>query len=243
VEPERDIEVLVISDHTLVREGIRSFFAASRYKIRHETESITKAIELAKEHGDLIFISLRLEEAIMTPLKVLRQAYPRSRIVFYAQRAQLPRSGLLEMFGVSLDGCLLSDSSLQVLQQSLNLIMMGESVFPFSLLLASFPNEGEAAEGAHASSETMFSDRERQVLNFLRDGRPNKFIARELQLSEATIKVHMKTLLAKIGCTNRTQAAIWATRQSAMWSGEKEQCDRDGALWAPPTPASAVNER
>ena len=46
----------------------------------------------------------------------------------------------------------------------------------------------------------------------LRDGAPNKVIARKLNLSEATVKVHVKAILKKIGASNRTQAALWATR-------------------------------
>jgi two-component system nitrate/nitrite response regulator NarL len=48
------------------------------------------------------------------------------------------------------------------------------------------------------------------VLNCLRDGSPNKIIARKLDVTEATIKVHVKALLRKIGAANRTQAAMWA---------------------------------
>lgn len=74
VEPERDIGLVVITEHTLTREGIRFFFPGSRYKIRHEVSSISKAIELADEHCDLIFIGSRLDEEMITPLKALRQA-------------------------------------------------------------------------------------------------------------------------------------------------------------------------
>lgn len=229
--PDRDVEVLVITEHTLTREGMKSFFADSRYKIRHEATSISKAIELADEHCDLILIGSRLDDEFVLPLKALRQVYPHSRIVFYAQRVQLGHSTLIDIFGGSLDGCLLSESSLEVLHQSLDLVMMGEHVFPFSLMFTTFPSEGDLADGAHAPNGPVFSDRERQVLNFLREGRSNKFIARELALSEATIKVHIKTLLRKIGCTNRTQAAIWVTRQGTMWSGqEEEHRDRVGNL-------------
>lgn len=239
MESERDIEVAVITEHTLTREGIKAFFASSRYKIRHEVTSVSKAVDLADERCDLILIASRLDEEMVGPLKTLRQVYPHSRIVFYAQRVQLARSLLIDIFGANLDGCLLSDSSLEVLRQSLDLVMMGENVFPFSLLLTTFPSEGESVEGAHAPNGPMFSDRERQVLNFLRDGRSNKFIARELQLSEATIKVHIKTLLRKIGCTNRTQAAIWVTRQGTMWSGQEEH--RDGDLPSSAAPASVAH--
>ena len=234
VELESDFEVIVVTEHTLTREGIKAFFANSRYKIRHDFATINKAIEVADEHCDLIFIGSRLDEEMVVPLKMLRQVYPRSRIVFYAQRVQLPRSVLIDIFGANLDACLLSDSSLEVLRKSLDLVMMGENVFPFTLLLTTHPSEGEVADYAQASNGPVFSDRERQVLYFLRDGRSNKFIARELQLSEATIKVHIKTLLRKIGCTNRTQAAIWVTKQGTMWTGQEEIAHGD--LHSSPAP-------
>ena len=56
------------------------------------------------------------------------------------------------------------------------------------------------------------SSREAQILTCLRDGAPNKVIARQLNLSEATVKVHVKAILKKIGACNRTQAALWAAR-------------------------------
>ena len=54
------------------------------------------------------------------------------------------------------------------------------------------------------------SEREEQVLRDLVKGRSNKIIARKLDIAEATVKVHMKSVLRKIRVANRTQAAIWA---------------------------------
>ena len=54
------------------------------------------------------------------------------------------------------------------------------------------------------------SEREVQILRHLEAGRPNKMIARDLRVTEATIKVHLKSILRKLRVTNRTQAAIWA---------------------------------
>lgn len=56
----------------------------------------------------------------------------------------------------------------------------------------------------------MLSERESQILYFLTNGATNKAIARELGITEATVKVHVKSLLRKIHANNRTQAAIWA---------------------------------
>jgi two-component system nitrate/nitrite response regulator NarL len=56
-----------------------------------------------------------------------------------------------------------------------------------------------------------FSNREAEILRCIMQGEPNKVIARKLEVTEATIKVHVKAILRKIGVGNRTQAAMWAT--------------------------------
>jgi two-component system nitrate/nitrite response regulator NarL len=152
---------------------------------------------------------------LMDRLKTLRAAYPHARIVCYSPSVNLPLKSLNTIFGSSLDGWLLSSSPPQVLRQSLDLIMMGESVLPFSLISSSFPNATEPTVAREEQQEPVgenFSMREMQVLEILQAGKSNKTIARELGLSEATVKVHMKNVLRKLGATNRTEAAIWMTK-------------------------------
>jgi two-component system, NarL family, nitrate/nitrite response regulator NarL len=60
------------------------------------------------------------------------------------------------------------------------------------------------------------SDRERQIVEGLVKGHPNKTIARACGITEATVKVHMKAILRKVPCTNRTQVAIWALEHADM---------------------------
>lgn len=220
METNTEIGVLAVSEQTLLREGLRTFFAGSRYKIRHEVNTIAKAIELADDQCDLVFIGSRLEKETIESIKLLRRTYPHSRVVLYAQRVQVPSSHISETFGTSLDGCLMSDSSIDVLHRSLDLIMMGEHVFPFHMLLTA---SGQIEDDGRRVNGQTFSEREQQALNFLSEGRSNKFIARELHLSEATVKVHIKTLLRKIGCANRTQAAIWSTRHETTGGGYRNE--------------------
>ena len=65
-----------------------------------------------------------------------------------------------------------------------------------------------------------FSPREAAILQYLRKGEPNKRIARELSLTESTVKVYLKSILRKIGVNNRTQAAVWA--MSSLGEGEMD---------------------
>ena len=63
-----------------------------------------------------------------------------------------------------------------------------------------------------ATGVRSITTREAEILRCLVDGAPNKMIARKLDVAEATVKVHVKAILRKIGVANRTQAAMWASQ-------------------------------
>ena len=65
------------------------------------------------------------------------------------------------------------------------------------------------------SQADLLTDREREVLDLVRMGQPNKSIARRLQISERTVKGHVTRIFQRIGVTDRTQAALWAQRHLA----------------------------
>jgi len=74
----------------------------------------------------------------------------------------------------------------------------------------------ESDQGAPGEPVLHLSPRETSILRCLARGASNKLIARDLQISEATVKVHVKAILRKIGVANRTQAAIWAMTNTAL---------------------------
>ena len=63
------------------------------------------------------------------------------------------------------------------------------------------------------------SPREAEILGCLREGAPNKIIARKFDVTEATVKVHVKAILRKVGAANRTQAAMWASQRLPQQGG------------------------
>lgn len=74
----------------------------------------------------------------------------------------------------------------------------------------------QAFEPPEREPVPTFSPREASILQLLREGAPNKLIARQLSLTEATVKVHLKSILRKIRVNNRTQAAVWAMGQATF---------------------------
>jgi two-component system, NarL family, nitrate/nitrite response regulator NarL len=117
------------------------------------------------------------------------------------------------------DGFCLMTSSRDVLVRSIELVMLGEVVVPSELVLAIIEGSVRSIDCPPGPSPEIpigarpripLSSRETEVLGLLKEGAPNKVIARRLDVAETTVKVHVKAILRKIGVHNRAQAAIWA---------------------------------
>lgn len=96
--------------------------------------------------------------------------------------------------------------SFGAMRRALLLVSLGQSVFPNRTM-------GLLADGGTAGAIDATHDlspRETQILSCLLAGLPNKAIARRLQITESTVKMHFKNVLRKIHAANRTQAAVWA---------------------------------
>jgi DNA-binding NarL/FixJ family response regulator len=103
-------------------------------------------------------------------------------------------------------GYLLKDASSDDVVAGIRAAARGESPLD--------PRAARTVLDAHAAPDPLagFSPREREVLELLVDGLPNKLIARRLEISEKTVKSHMTRIFRKLGVTDRTQAALWAER-------------------------------
>jgi two-component system nitrate/nitrite response regulator NarL len=157
---------------------------------------------------------------IIDTAKALKGQYPEARIAVIAEWFDL---GFVKLArGAGIEGFCLSASDREVLIKSLELVMSGEAVLPTSVMtllldLALVTTELKSQDKTEAGLEwsdprlRKLSTRESQILHCLTDGAPNKVIARKLDVAEATVKVHVKAILRKIGAANRTQAAMWAT--------------------------------
>jgi two-component system nitrate/nitrite response regulator NarL len=94
--------------------------------------------------------------------------------------------------------------------------MLGQQVFPTQAALMLIGNRGlgpshfgDTSSSARSSLTRGVSGREGEILRSLLSGHSNKQIARQLGISEATVKVHLKAVMRKINAQNRTQAAVW----------------------------------
>ena len=195
---------ILIETNRLFRDGLKHLLNGTRFEVGAEfnTVDLARAAETA-ETPDLVISGQAVTDE--AELRVLRQAFPTARIVVLAD--DLSVDILRAAMGGGADGFLSKSVSPEALIQYLQLIMLGEKVFPTNLAamlldLSSAPSPLTSIRG--------LSPRENEILQALVTGASNKVIAYKLGITEATVKVHLKTLLRKIDVNNRTQAAIWA---------------------------------
>ncbi|MGF7213836.1 two-component system nitrate/nitrite response regulator NarL [Skermanella aerolata] len=188
---------ILIEANRLFRQGLKHLLADTRFAVEAEFSTTGQAVDGAVASGLVI-----AGEA--GDLQQLRSAYPDARIVVLA--SDFAVDALRDAMNAGADGYLMKDVSPEALLQSLELVMMGEKVFPTNL--ASMLLDMSAL--APQQPIRGLSPREQEILQALVTGSSNKLIAIKLSITEATVKVHLKTLLRKIDVNNRTQAAIWA---------------------------------
>ncbi|MCM8734121.1 response regulator transcription factor [Azospirillum sp. A1-3] len=205
------INVFLIDANKLFREGMKRLFEGTPFNVVGEAGSLREGLSTLNTgtNPDLILIDLPSgADEEVDAMRTLRENHPSIRIVILTNDLETRR--LSAALGAGAGGYLLKDIACEALMQSLKLVMMGEKVFPTHLaeLLVSGRTEDMGAE--LPTRRKGLSQREVQILRCLLNGNSNKMIANHLNITEATVKVHLKSLLRKINASNRTQAAIWA---------------------------------
>jgi two-component system nitrate/nitrite response regulator NarL len=172
-----------------------------------------------QEPALLILAANQLSPRLPEMVSQIKKHYPAARIVALADHFDL--SVVQQGLKAGVDGFCFTGSDQEVLIRTLELVMLGESVLPLRLIRGMLDSMFMSAEHKTASEvpderkvsgpgARGLSVREAEILGCLAHGAPNKVIARQLDVAESTVKVHVKAVLRKIGATNRTQAAMWA---------------------------------
>lgn len=206
-----EVNTLLIGRNRLFLEGLKSLLRGSSFDVCGELPCVGSLDENDLDDSpELVLIELRGDSAeLVQDLRQLREDIPGTPIVVLTDERD-PRT-LASCLNAGADAFLLKDISLEALIYSLKLAMLGQKVMPTDLA-ASLINGAaglQPMDGRGVESYGL-SDREMEILRCLVNGDANKVIANRLHITEATVKVHMKSLLRKIKAGNRTQAAIWA---------------------------------
>jgi two-component system, NarL family, nitrate/nitrite response regulator NarL len=216
-----EVTTALICDNSLLRGGLQHILLGTPFALAEEGPAAdSRLISGTVQEPALIILAVgQLSGQTPDMVRQVKGRHPTARIVVLAEHfnPEFLRQGL----DAGMSGFSLTSSSREVLITSLELIMLGESVLVGPMArsvldraaLSPQPEpecEVAAEPKAPDPKARSLSAREAEILSSLMEGEPNKIIARKLHVAEATVKVHVKAILRKIGATNRTQAAMWA---------------------------------
>jgi two-component system, NarL family, nitrate/nitrite response regulator NarL len=238
-QPERlasAIPTALISDSALLHSGLQHILRDTPFAIA-EAASVTgpKRLYHCAHHTALVIIEVSQNTGrVLEIVKQAREQAPEARIVALADQFDSSFVRLGHEAGV--DGFCLAAADPEVLIKSFELVMLGETVVPSAVIrpLAIGATQDQGHSLQDHTAEPKLSDlkacklsaREMEILHCLMQGASNKMIARKCDVTEATIKVHVKAILRKIGASNRTQAAMWASqRLPQRGGGQSGGCD------------------
>jgi DNA-binding NarL/FixJ family response regulator len=203
------IRVLLVDDHQVVRRGLRTFLEVQGdIEVVGEAgdgdEGVARAQELLP---DVILMDVKMPGTDgIEALRLLRTAGNQARVLivtsFTEQRTVVPalRAGAAGYVYKDVDPVALADAIRSV---HAGHVLLQPEVAGALLSQEQTPGTGRG---------NQLTEREREVLTLIADGRSNREIARALVLSEKTVKTHVSNILMKLDLADRTQAALWAVR-------------------------------
>lgn len=216
---EQATQIGLFMSNEMAREGISHILMDRRFGVAVSLSSVAEFDAGAMKEPDIVVLALGPSDDVAAACTELALACPTARRVLTATDFVLDDMILAYEHGV--DGLILSGASCDQFAGSLRMVALGERVLPGKVAdyLAGRIAAERPTSATHARASSGLSHREFDILGHLVDGDANKVIARRLNITEATVKVHVKTILRKLQLANRTQAAIWATRNQIGQTG------------------------
>ena len=206
----RSYATVLVGESSLLLNALTSLLKETDFHVlatSNELEGVP-ILDVQPFDGVVLIIQGRQVESTLRQIQSFRTMYEHGRIAVLLDA--LRWEDTLPFLEAGTHACFPESVAPEVFIKSLEVVMLGES-----FVSAALPLERQTPQRAASAAEAVpvqFSPQEERILKNIADGDPNKVIARALGIADATVKVHVKNILRKLGVGNRTQAAIWATR-------------------------------
>jgi len=206
--------IMLVDDHPLLRKGLAQLIALEdELDVVAEASNGKEALELAQEvQPDLILLDLNMQgmDGLET-LKALRESNIESRIIMLTVSDNDEDVICAITYGA--DGYLLKDMDPDAILEKIKEATLGKMVISEKLtkILAGAIRKGD---NGRANLLARLTSREHEILKYIAKGLSNKLIARELDISDGTVKVHVKHILKKLELRSRAEAAVWMINQN-----------------------------
>ncbi len=217
------VRLLVVDDHPLFRRGLVALLEQDdRFVVLHEAADAGEALRcVVRDPPDLILLDNHLPGVRgVDAIAGFKEVAPDVKILMLTVSEN--EQDLSAALRAGADGYLLKTINSEDLSESILKVLEGKSVVSPEMttkLVAAFrgrvdtPEAGLSPQGSMASQADgleMLSAREREILTRIARGASNKAIARELDIAETTVKIHVQHILRKLNLSSRVQAAVYA---------------------------------
>jgi DNA-binding NarL/FixJ family response regulator len=204
------MRILIVDDHPVTRDGLRSALAQSdEIVVLGEASTGEEAVEaVSKLKPDVVFMDVRMPGmGGIEATRVIRRNAPDTRVILFT--VDDSRAALHEAIQADVSGYLLKDATVDELVNAARLAMEGKAVI-HPELTAAFLEEVQSADDRPEA--VALSKREQQILQKVAFGATTREVAHDLGISPHTVKTHLERIFEKLGANDRAQAVAIAIR-------------------------------
>lgn len=204
--------ILLIDDHPMLRNGVKQLIGTdSHFLVIAETGSGTEGIQLAVTlEPDIILLDINMNDINgLEILRYLRRNNVSSRIIIFT--VSNTKEDIITALKNGADGYLLKDMEPENLLKALHSIAEGKIIMDDSItyIMLDYMRYGDESTIKQSHDVNLLTPREHEIFNLLVQGLSNKLIAKELDIVESTVKVHVKSIFKKLNFKSRMEMTVW----------------------------------
>ncbi len=210
-----EISIVIADDHSMIREGLKQLLELEGdIKVVGEAGDGKQCLEVVrKKKPDVLLLDINMPE--MNGLQVLEELkMQKSDVKVLILTIHNEIEYLLKAVEIGIKGYVLKDSESSLLKKAIYQIYKGDTFIQPSL--TPLLRQSLARKESGEKDENALTKREIQVLKLLAEGMYNREIGEQLFISEKTVKNHVSSIFKKIGVSDRTQAAVYAIKNSIV---------------------------
>lgn len=203
--------VLLIDDHPMLRNGVKQLInTVENFQVIGETGIGSECVQLALElEPDIILLDININGVNgLDILRQLRENNISSRVIMFTVSDD--RDDIITALKAGADGYLLKDMEPEDFLQSLQQVMSGKLIMDSAIsnIIVNYMR-GEEHTTNQVHDVSSLTPREHDIFNLLVQGLSNKLIAKELNIVESTVKVHIKSIFKKLNFKSRMEMTVW----------------------------------
>lgn len=204
--------ILLIDDHPMLRNGVKQLIHTVNYfEIVGETGSGIEGIKLAEElDPDIILLDINIHDVNgLDILRALREKNISSRIIMFT--VSNAKEDIITALKMGADGYLLKDMEPEDFIKALQDISIGKVIMDdaISHIILNYMRHGDEPTTKPIHDVNLLTPREHEIFDLLVQGLSNKLIAKDLDIVESTVKVHIKSIFKKLNFKSRMEMTVW----------------------------------